>query len=476
MLFNSFEFCLFFPIVVGVYFALPQRFRWVQLLLASYLFYMAWEPAYALLIGASTLIDWFAARAMPGSSPARRRALLGVSLVFNLGLLFSFKYYELARVTLGNDWLPASAFLLPVGISFYTFQTLGYTIDVYRGQQEPEPHLGRFALYVSFWPQLVAGPIERAGRLLPQLRAHHRFDAVRVASGLRRMVWGLFKKVVVADRVALIADAAYGNPTAFGGAGVALGTLAFGYQVYCDFSGYTDIALGAAKVMGFDLMENFDQPHLASSIRDYWARWHLSLSSWFRDYVFIPLGGSRVNVLRHGLNLLIVFWLCGMWHGAAWHFGMWGAINALYLWVGKHTASRRRSLGERVGLASVPRLWHGYRVVSTFFLVYLGYTFFRAEDLGHWWVLVQQLVDWSDPVADIAALQAHMGMAGPVMVATLLLMPLTDLITYVRRDPRLLERVQGAAWPVRHSLDYALVLSTLALGNYNATAFFYFQF
>ena len=392
MLFNSFEFLIFFPVVVSIYFLMPTRWRWLHLLIASYVFYMAWEPAYAILIFASTVVDYAVARRMERTVGAlQRRVLLSVSLTVNLGLLFSFKYYNLINGTFlavaasfGLDWpLPESNLLLPVGISFYTFQTLGYSIDVYWGKMKAETHFGRFALYVCFFPQLVAGPIERAQRLLPQFRRETHWDIERVKSGLRLIVWGQFKKVVVADRIAQITDAIYEQPDAFGGLAVIVGTACFGYQVYCDFSGYSDIAIGTARVMGYDLMTNFDQPHLARSINAFWHRWLNSLMTWFRDYIYITLGGSHVSTWRLYLNIMAVFVASGIWHGAEWSFVVWGAINGAYIIVGIRTASLRDRLAERTGFANFPRIRAAWQVVSTVAITYFSFVFFRAEDISH---------------------------------------------------------------------------------------------
>ena len=487
MLFNSFAFLLFLPLVVGVHHALPGRFRWAWLLAASYLFYAWWEPAYTLLIIASTLIDWTIGLRMPQATPKRRKLLLACSLLVNLGLLVSFKYYNLINgtfvewaATFGVDWpIPESSLLLPVGISFYTFQTLAYAIDVYRGDLKPERHLGRFALYVAFWPQLVAGPIERAGRLLPQLTVWRPVDAEMFVSGLRRIVWGLFKKLVVADRVGPIANAIYGDPAAFDGWGVVIGTVCFGYQVWLDFSGYTDIAIGCARLLGVDLMENFNQPHLSTSIRDYWARWHISLSTWFRDYLYLPLGGSRVSKARHFVNLFVVFWLCGMWHGASWTFGMWGGANAVFLWVGARTRARREAFAERVGLTRVPRIRQTLQVLTTFVIAYSAYPFFRAESLSHWWEVVSRLPYGWGAALQPGAWEAFCLAVGPNVVwvtAALLLMPLTDVLQYLRRDARSRTWFASLPTPVRWCGDYALLFGVLVFGELSAQQFFYFQF
>ncbi|MEM1270711.1 MAG: MBOAT family protein, partial [Bacteroidota bacterium] len=403
MFFNSVEFLIFFPVVVGLYFATPHRFRWILLLAASYYFYMAWEPAYALLIAGSTVVDYFTARAMGSRATKReRRPFLWLSLAANLGLLGYFKYANFFAGSLNAlrvlPEVPYHDFLLPVGISFYTFQTLSYTIDVYRGARDAERHFGIFALYVSFFPQLVAGPIERSTRLLPQFFEHYGFDYERVASGLRLMLWGFFKKVVIADHVATYVDVVYNSPADHTGLTVWIATYFFAFQIYCDFSGYSDIAIGTARVMGYELMDNFRRPYFSKSIAEFWRRWHISLSTWFRDYVYIPLGGNRVSKGRWYANLMIVFLVSGLWHGANWTFVVWGGLHGLYLVVGLVTQPARDQAWSRVvsnqqlqRMSFLPsgatvRKW--VAVFVTFHLVVLAGVFFRAANVGEAWLLL----------------------------------------------------------------------------------------
>lgn len=336
MLFNSLQFLIFFPIVILLYYLLPHSKRWIFLLLASYYFYMSWNPAYIVLILISTLVDYFAAIKMSEQDNINKRKIyLFFSLFANLGLLFIFKYFNffndsvrLLFQSLGvNYGVPSLSLLLPVGISFYTFQTLSYTIDVYRGVTKPERHFGIFAVYVSFFPQLVAGPIERSERLLPQFRVPVIPNENNFSSGMKLMVWGFFKKVVVADNVAIIVNQVYNNVNEYQGLPLIIATFLFAIQIYCDFSGYSDIAIGSARVMGIHLMKNFNTPYFSKSITEFWKRWHISLSTWFRDYVYIPLGGNRVSKPRHYLNLFLTFLISGLWHGANWTFVIWGALH-----------------------------------------------------------------------------------------------------------------------------------------------------
>jgi alginate O-acetyltransferase complex protein AlgI len=346
MLFNSFHFLVFFPIVVCIYYALPQKFRWILLLIASYYFYMSWKAEYIILIVVSTVVDFIAGLAIENADAKKKKKLwLFLSLFVNLGLLFTFKYWdffnESIRETLNLfsiQFDPTTLkLLLPVGISFYTFQTLSYTIDIYYGKIKPIKHLGIFATYVSFFPQLVAGPIERAKHLIPQFYNKVVFEYERVKNGLLLMLWGFFVKIVIADRLAILVNTVYKHDDSHNylldhtGTSLFIASFFFMFQLYLDFSAYSNIAIGAARVLGFDLQSNFRRPYWATSISDFWHRWHISLSTWFRDYVYIPLGGNKRGVKRHLINLLITFVLSGVWHGASWNFVLWGLLNGLFL-------------------------------------------------------------------------------------------------------------------------------------------------
>ncbi len=352
MLFNSLQFLLFFPVVTALYFLASQRLRWVVLLAASCVFYAAFIPKYLLILAFLILVDYVAGRGIENAEGRRRRMLLLMSLVANIGLLCVFKYLDFADQNLnalfawaGLDWvIPQLNIILPIGLSFHTFQAMSYTIEVYRGRQKAERHLGIYALYVMFYPQLVAGPIERPYQLLHQFREHHEFDLPRVSDGLKLMLWGFFKKVVIADRIGLYVNQVYEAPTSHHGWSLIVATYFFAFQIYCDFSGYTDIAIGAAQVMGFRLMDNFNRPYFAKSIAEFWRRWHISLSSWFRDYLYFPLGGNRVPVPRWCFNISIVFLLSGLWHGASWTFVVWGALHGFYILVGRFTRTRAPAL------------------------------------------------------------------------------------------------------------------------------------
>lgn len=401
MLFNSFHFLIFFPLVVFFYFTIPQKYRWILLLISSYYFYMCWKAEYIILIVISTLIDYFSAiQIHKNRDNGKRNIFLILSLLSNLGLLFSFKYFNFFNNSISSVFkyfnifynVPAFSLLLPVGISFYTFQTLSYTIDVYQGKREPERHMGIFAVYVSFFPQLVAGPIERSTSLMPQFFEHHKFEYGRVTSGLKLMAWGFFKKIVIADRLAVLVDHIYNNPTSFTGLPFVLATVFFAFQIYCDFSGYSDIAIGAAEVLGYRLMKNFRRPYLAKSISEFWSRWHISLSTWFRDYLYIPLGGNRVVKWRWYYNLFITFLVSGLWHGANWTFVIWGALNGFYLIFAIVTADIRQKIADFVGLTKVPTFHNILKTLITFMLTCFAWIFFRANTLQDALYIIKNMV------------------------------------------------------------------------------------
>ncbi|HMG14820.1 MAG TPA: MBOAT family O-acyltransferase [Saprospiraceae bacterium] len=380
MLFNSFSFLVFFPIVCIIYFILPDKIRWGWLLLSSCIFYMAYIPWFILVIASTIVIDYFAGRWIESSTGARRKHFLLGSLMANIGILFFFKYFHFFTdniISLAGQFnislqQPNWHILLPVGLSFHTFQAMSYTIEVYRGNQTSEKHFGMYALYVMFFPQMVAGPIERPQHMLPQFHAPHIFDEARIVSGLRLMLWGFFKKIVIADRAAIIVDQVYGSPHNYGGLAIIWSSILFAFQIYCDFSGYSDIAIGAARVLDFKLMTNFKRPYFSASITEFWHRWHISLSSWFRDYLYIPLGGSHINISRTVMNLFITFLISGLWHGADWKFVIWGGLNGFfivieYVWKKNLWPTPFKYLPKFAGI-----LW-------TFLLITISWIFFAAH-------------------------------------------------------------------------------------------------
>jgi len=496
MLFNSLQFVIFFSTIVAAYFLLVQRYRWILLLVGSYFFYMCWNAEYVFLIFFSTLIDYFAALKMAAApSKNRKKMYLGLSLVSNLSLLFVFKYFNFFRDLFGSlpfsqggmMSIPQLDLLLPVGISFYTFQTLSYSIDVYRGDKEPEKHFGLFALYVSFFPQLVAGPIERSTSLMPQFHNKVDFDYARVRNGLGQMLWGFFKKIVIADRLAILVDAVYSQPQAYSPITLSLATVFFAFQIYCDFSGYSDIAIGSARVLGFRLRTNFKTPYMARSISDFWSRWHISLSSWFRDYLYIPLGGNRVVKWRWYYNLMVVFLVSGLWHGANMTFIVWGALHGSYLVFSILTEKTRNRAVELVGLKSRPFLHSCLQMSITFGLVLFAWIFFRAASITDALYICNAifagLPEFFSNIASVDSgwFRLRLGEIFSVMhwydfVLSLLLIGF--LIAADRYGRTLLEYVMSIERPsmYRWALYYTATMSILLFGKFGASEFIYFQF
>ncbi|MHA6250220.1 MBOAT family O-acyltransferase [Pontibacter sp. CAU 1760] len=491
MLFNSIEFFIFFPIVVILYFLTPPNRRWLLLLLASYYFYMSWKPAYAIILVVSTLVDYFCGRAMGNYTDEeqhKRKPWLYLSLASNLGILLLFKYYnffndsarELAASLNVPYAMPAFELLLPMGISFYTFQTMSYSIDVYHGRIKPERHLGIFALFVTFFPQLVAGPIERAGNLLSQLHKPHQFDYDRIVAGLRRMAWGFFKKIMIADNLALMVNEVYNNPGDFQGFSFIIATIFFAFQIYCDFSGYSDIAIGAARIMGFNLMENFRSPYFAKTISEFWGRWHISLSTWFRDYLYIPLGGNRVVKWRWYYNLFIVFMVSGLWHGASWTFVIWGALHGIYQVFGILTKQQRNSFVHKVGLTNHPLLYKWVQVLTIFFLVCFSWMFFRANTITDAFFIVRQSFNALANPGQLFSLDlAHdvfMNQGVKVFLVSVLAVAIMELVHLIQRNGSVTALLtQRPVW-LRWGIYYAAIVVVLLFGQFGNQEFIYFQF
>jgi alginate O-acetyltransferase complex protein AlgI len=472
MLFNSFEFALFFGVCFGLYLVLPHRGQNRMLLLASYVFYAAWNWKFLSLIILSTLVDYTVGLRMGGETdPARRRRLVTISLAVNLGVLGFFKYANFFAESFSDLsqalGLPASSFVLdvvlPVGISFYTFQTLSYTIDIYRGRLEPTRDLPDFALFVAFFPQLVAGPIERASSLLPQIFGKRKLTWERVGSGSWLVLGGLFKKVVIADNLAPLVDMVYGaeaNPTA---PELIFATYAFAFQIYCDFSGYTDIARGIARMLGFDLMLNFRLPYAATGPSDFWRRWHISLSSWLRDYLYISLGGNRDGTSRTYRNLMLTMLLGGLWHGAAWPFVLWGAFHGGWLIVHRLLQPLLTSIDPQS--ASARTAWYVIRVLVTFHLVCLGWMMFRAASLAHVGSLLVVLGGSWDP-----------GLVSQWMLPFACLTAPLIVMQVIQARTRELEVVRS--WPTfaRTGVYASAMIGIILFGETLGAPFVYFQF
>lgn len=397
MLFNSGEFLIFFPIVILIYYLLPQKIKNGWLLIASYYFYMCWNAKYALLLFTSTFITYIGGILIQKIKISNRiqntskykKFVLVIALAINLVILFSFKYTNFAIDTLNNIlevfkvelYVPNFDIILPVGISFYIFQALGYLIDVYRDEIYAEKNFFRYALFVSFFPQLVAGPIERSKNLLVQLDAKKKVNLKHWRDGLLIMLWGFFLKLVIADRCAILVNTVYANPDSYIGFQLVLANIFFALQIYCDFMGYSTIAKGAALVLGINLINNFEQPYFATSIKDFWRRWHISLSSWFKDYVYIPLGGSRCSRIKKYRNLFLTFMVSGLWHGASWNFVIWGAIHGFYQIIEDMIQPFTKKLITKYCIDVKNFSWKFLMSLKTFFFVDIAWIFFRADNI-----------------------------------------------------------------------------------------------
>mgnify|MGYP003382193019 CR=1 FL=1 len=478
MLFNSLTFALFFPIVTTLYFLTPHRWRWLLLLVASSIFYMAFVPVYILILVFTILVDYAAGLLIESSHGRRRRGWLLASLAANIGVLAIFKYYGFIADNL--LWLKSSFnvdltlppwnIVLPLGLSFHTFQAMAYTIEVYRGRVPAERHLGYYALYVMFYPQLVAGPIERPDHLLPQLRIEQRFEYGRIVAGLKRMALGLFKKVVIADQLARTVDLVYADPTQWTGLALMLAAVFFAWQLYYDFSGYSDVAIGSAQVMGFELTRNFRSPFTSQTLSDFWRRMHISLMSWFRDYVYIPLGGSRTTTPRWCFNLLVAFTISGLWHGAQWTFVLYGTLSGVMVLVGEITRPWRKRMGFARG---------GWPAAAiTFGLFAASLVVFRAPSLAdavH--TLTHLHTGLLDDFATIAGGGVIAGLSGLGLVAILSVVGLQLWVDALDNTKDAFVRL--AAWPTtaRFAVYFVLVYSCLAAGSMRSPQqFIYFQF
>ena len=471
MLFNSFGFLFFFPLVCVLYYLLKNnRWRIPFLLVASYYFYMNWKPLYAVLIMTSTVLTYLCGLLMErhaGDKP-KQKAFLVVSLVINFSILLFFKYFDFINESVfsllemaGIRWtVPNLDVLMPVGISFYTFQAVGYSIDVYRGTIKAERNFFTYALFVSFFPQLVAGPIERAKNLLPQFHEEHRFDSYEAIEGLKQMLWGFFMKLCVADMISEYVDVVYDNVGHHNGTSLIVATLFFTFQIYCDFSGYSLIAIGAARVMGFRLMENFHRPYYSLNIKEFWKRWHISLSSWFKDYLYIPLGGNRVKYPRHLLNLMITFLVSGIWHGAVWTFVVWGGLHGMYQVIGNiwckyvHKHEYKTSFSRVIG------------TVFCFMLVSFAWIFFRANDVTEAFTIVGKIfTDHGAPFVD----------------KSVFVYGFTALFILIFKDTKdefkwKVNFMHSKHTVVRYISTAALVVYVLLFGSFANGQFIYFQF
>ena len=486
MLFNSIDFLIFFPLVTLLYFVLPYSYRWLLLLVASCWFYMAFIPYYILILGFTIVVDYFAGIYIERTKDPRfKKSLLVASIIANIGTLVFFKYFNFLNenvsdlLSILNVQNPVSFLniVLPIGLSFHTFQALSYTIEVYRGKQSAEKHFGLYSLYVLFYPQLVAGPIERPQHVLPQFRINNDFNVAKASSGLRLMAWGFFKKLVIADRVAVAVNSVYNTPENHGSVALIIATFFFAIQIYCDFSGYTDIARGAARVMGYELMQNFKSPYLSSSVTEFWQRWHISLSTWFRDYLYIPLGGNRVSIPRWYVNLLIVFLVSGLWHGANWTFIVWGALHGIVIII---EATVKRFSKNQTTHQKSHAIIRAMKTVFTFILVSLIWIFFRANTIDDAIYILRNIFSWNQLSTfefTVKNISKSVGLVKSEFFIGLYAIVLLLLFENLNERFNMVKRLLKQHIVIRMGVYTMLILIIIIFGNYTGLQqFIYFQF
>ena len=500
MLFDSLQFLLFLPTVILLYWILPHKFRWILLLVASYFFYGSWKAEFLVLIVYSTCVDYLAAIQIDKTTEKiRKRFWLAVSLISNFGVLFIFKYFnffigkrlffqDIEAANQKIEWL--TTFLeygIPVGISFYTFQTVGYTIDVYQGKVKPEKNMAKFALFVSYFPQLVAGPIERFSKLHHQIFAKHELNYDKLQKGFRLILYGMFIKMVIADNIAPLIYPVFQNPLLFSQADNTIGLLLFSLQIYADFHGYSLIAIGVAKLMGVNLMDNFRTPYFAFSIKDFWSRWHISLSNWFRDYLYIPLGGNKVSYLRWMLNILIVFTVSGIWHGANFTFIVWGAIHGL-MYLSEQVFTRAKLL------QSTHFIMKTFGLIKTLFIINLAWLFFRSDSLAKAYLSLARIFGFEPKSQTYVRIrEAEHGqineaiekslLKGQIEMSALelnwiLLIPLILLFAlelFIQQN-RFDSRIENWPFAIRWLIYGVLIYFVMAMSGTDFYQFIYFQF
>ena len=482
MLFNSIDFAIFLPIVFILYWFVTNRNLRLQnflIVASSYLFYGWWDWRFLSLILFSTLVDYVVGQKLRNEqSPLKRKGLLWVSIFVNLGFLVFFKYSNFflenlvtAFTFFGSEIKVNSlSIILPVGISFYTFQTLSYTIDVYKRRIQPTNDFIAFSAYVSFFPQLVAGPIERSTHLLPQFYKKRTFDYSKAVDGMRQILWGLFKKIVIADNCAEFANQIFNNSADMNGSTLVLGALFFTFQIYGDFSGYSDIAIGTARLFGFDLMRNFNFPYFSRDIAEFWRRWHISLSTWFRDYLYIPIGGSRGGTWMKVRNTFIIFIVSGFWHGANWTFVAWGALNAIYFLPLLLTKNNRNNLETVAQGKSLPSPKEFSSMLLTFGLTVFAWIFFRAENMGHAISYISEIFSPS-----LFSMPSFTGMKRALTI--IILVAIFVFVEWIGREGQFAISNVGIKWkrPIRYAMYYAIIIAIVWFGG-KAQQFIYFKF
>lgn len=497
MLFNSMNYLVFFPIVTLLYYIFPQKIRKYWLLIASYYFYMSWNAKYALLILFSTVVTYISAMVLErvGNIVAKsisglyKKGMLVFCIAVNFGMLFYFKYSNFAidniNILLQKAGLEIRYdffdIILPVGISFFTFQAIGYLVDVYRGEIKAEKNFIRYALFISFFPQLVAGPIERSKNLLKQIQEESVFDVENVRNGLLTMAYGLFMKIVVADNIAAAIDPVFANVVEYNGRVILVAVILFAFQIYCDFNGYTQIAIGSARVLGLKLSQNFDSPYLGVSVKDFWRRWHISLTSWFRDYLYIPLGGSKSGKIKKQINTMIVYLCSGLWHGAAWHFVVWGGLNGLFSILEDLMKPFRSVSIRRLKINDQAVLYKVFQRIVTFILVDFAWLFFRASDMQSAIYMIKRIFDdfrlaWYGELYFISIIDSPYDFM--VIVISLCIVFGVDLAKYRGIDvvAEVFKQQIIFRWIIYSLIVFMILYWGHYGGDYAQTGFIYFQF
>ena len=491
MVFNSFSFLVFFPVVLVLYYAMPQKLKNTWLLLSSYYFYSYWNIKYCLLLLVCTLVTYFAGLFLGAEKKeaALRKTAFWVALLFILGLLGGYKYTnfvienlnKVLRLFAAGHELHKFDIVLPVGISFFTFQAAGYLIDVYKGKIPAEKNPINYALFVSFFPQLLSGPIGRADKLLPQYRQVKEFHYENLVSGFVLMVWGFFLKLVIADRAAILVNTVYGDFRSYSGLAIVFATIIYGVQIYCDFYGYSSMATGAAEMLGIQLPINFDTPYLSTSIKEFWRRWHISLSSWLRDYVYFPLGGSRCSVQRRYLNVLITFFVSGIWHGSKWSFIAWGLLHGFYQVVGDLLKPTREKLCNALQIRTDTGTFKAFKIFVTFGLADFAWLFFRADSFKTGLKMCKRILLEFHPFSLVGGALYKLGLDQKnfqLLIACILVLFVTDVLTYRGVDLRKWFLRQN--WLFRELVLASVILFIILVGawgnSYNASNFIYFQF
>ena len=481
MLFNSISFLVFFTLLVIIYFIIPHKYRLWLLIGASIYFYYSFIPIYLLLILYVIVVNYSSGIFIDKGKGIIRKLLLTLSIILNLSVLFYFKYFNFFANSLTNfaqliHWnysLETLAIILPIGISFFTFQGLGYVFDIYRETIKPERNFFVFSLFKFYFPQLIAGPIERAKNLIPQFGIEQKFEYKRVTDGLKLMVWGLFKKIVIADRLVSVVNVVYGNPQVYMGSPTILATFFFAFQIYCDFSGYSDMAIGMSQVLGIRLMDNFNRPYSAKSIPEFWRRWHISLSTWFRDYVYFPLGGNKKGMVRMYLAIVIVFLISGLWHGANWTFVVWGGLHAIYMLSSISTQNIRNKFNQKIGITEYPRIHKVIKILIVFILVSISWIFFRASTISDAWFMLTHL--FTNLSFDIFAMNLKVSKAN--LILSFFFIFVMEVVHFVQSHQGIRSQflVKLPVY-IRWGIYLFLILSILLFGVFGEVYFIYFQF